>query len=276
METERAGASMKIYIMTDIEGVCGIVNFDDWCTPQGRYYEEGKKLLTLEVNAAIDGFMAAGATEILVVDGHGHGAINHLLLDPRAQFMRGPQPGPYPFMLDESFDAMAWVGQHAKAGTEKAHMAHTGSFDVIDFRINGVSVGEFGQMALCGAELGVRSIFASGDEALAQEAAALVPGIETVGVKRGLMPGSGDEYDGEGYKLRNNGAIHLHPEKARQLIRAGAERALRRFAASREQFALLELQPPFRKEVRYRSNGSKPARTVYAEHPDSVIGLLNK
>jgi D-amino peptidase len=141
--------NMKIYIMTDIEGVCGVVNFDDWALPQGRYYEEGKKLLTMEVNAAIEGFFAAGATEILVADGHGLGAINNILLDHRVSFLRGPVPGPYPFMLDETFDAIAWVGQHAKAGTECAHMAHTGSLNVIDYKINGISVGEFGQIALC-------------------------------------------------------------------------------------------------------------------------------
>lgn len=69
---------MKIYVMTDMEGVCGVVNHDDWVTPQGRYYAEGKRLLTMEVNAAIDGFAAAGATEIVVADGHGYGGIKQL------------------------------------------------------------------------------------------------------------------------------------------------------------------------------------------------------
>lgn len=265
---------MKIYMMTDIEGVCGIVNFDDWAVPQGRYYEEGKKLLTLEVNAAIDGFMAAGATEIVVVDGHGHGAINNLLLDPRAQYLRGPVPGPYPFMVDETFDAIVWIGQHAKAGTPCAQMAHTGWFNVIDYRINGVSIGEFGQIALVGASFGVRSIFGSGDEAFTREASALIPGIETVSVKRGIMPGSGDELDSESYKLRNNGAVHMHPEKARVRIRQGAERALRRFAENPEQFPLFWLQPPYTREIRYRSEGTQPSTTVKSEHTD-IIELLN-
>jgi D-amino peptidase len=265
---------MKIFVMTDIEGVCGIVNFDDWALPQGRYYEEGKKLLTLEVNAAIDGFLAAGATEILVADGHGHGAINNILLDHRAFFLRGPVPGPYPFMLDDTFDAIAWVGQHAKAGTECAQMAHTGWFNIIDYKINGVSIGEFGQIALCGAYFGVRSIFGSGDEAFTKEAAELILGIETVSVKRGILPGSGDEHNSEGYKLRNNGAIHMHPEKARDLIRNGAERALRRFAENREQFPLLQLEPPFTKEIRYRRDVVNPAYSVKSEHSD-MIDLLN-
>lgn len=261
--------------MTDIEGVCGVVNFQDWALPSGKYYEEGKRLLTLEVNAAIEGFFAAGASEILVCDGHGHGAINNLLLDPRVEFLRGPTPGPYPFMLDESFDVMAWVGQHAKAGTECAQMAHTGTFKVINYTINGLSVGEFGQMALCGAELGVRSIFGSGDLAFAQEAKALISGMETVAVKRGIMPGSGDECDQDQYIHRNNGAVHIHPEVARKRIREGAERALRRYIADPDQFELPALDPPYRREITYRGEKGQQPYTVYNEHPDSIIQLLN-
>lgn len=265
---------MKMIIMTDMEGVAGIINHDDWVVPGGRYYEDGKKLLTLETNAAIEGFAAEGATEFLVVDGHGYGGINHLLLDPRAQFMRGPYHGNYYSMLNSSFDAIAWVGQHAKAGTPFAQMAHTGWFNVIDYRINDVSVGEFGQLAMCGASLGIRSIFGAGDEAFAAEAAALVGGIETVSVKRGIMPGSGDEFNTEGYKERNNGAVHSHPEVARDRIRSGAQRAARRFKDNREQFALLRTEAPYRREIRFRSDGTKAAYTLRDEHPDSLIRLL--
>lgn len=266
---------MKIYMMTDMEGVCGVVSHDEWVTPQGRYYEEGKRLLTLEVNAAIEGFAAAGATEFLVVDGHGYGGINNLLLDARAEYTRGPWPGPYPILLDETFDAMAWIGQHAKASTEYAQMAHTGWFNVVDYTINGVSVGEFGQFAMIGAELGVRSIFGSGDEAFAEEAADLVSGIEVVSVKRGVMPGSGEECTTDQYKDRNNGAVHIHPDVARKRIREGAERALRAFQENKERFELLELKPPYRREIKFRKEEDKEAYAMYSEHPDSVIGLLN-
>ncbi|MBP1994045.1 M55 family metallopeptidase [Paenibacillus eucommiae] len=266
---------MKIYLMTDMEGVCGVASHDIWVTPEGRYYEAGKELLTREINAAVEGFFAAGADEIVVIDGHGYGGINQLLLDNRVSYVRGALPGPYPFMLDETYDAIAWVGQHAKAGAEYAHLAHTGWFNVLDYQINGTSVGEFGQFAMLGAFLGVRSIFGAGDEAFVKEASALVPGIETVSVKKGLMPGSGDEYDCEGYRERNNGAIHIHPEKARLLIREGAEKALRRFIQSPEQFTLLDVKAPFTKEVRYRSDGRTPAHTKICEHPDDIITLLN-
>ena len=94
--------------------------------------------------------------------------------------------------------------------------------------INGRPVGEFGEGALCTAQLGIRAIFASGDLALTNEAQALVPGIETVAVKRGTTSGRGDVCDRETYAKRNLGAIHFQPERARQMILAGAERAIRR------------------------------------------------
>jgi D-amino peptidase len=265
---------MKIYIVTDMEGVCGIVNFEDWVLPESRYYEEGKRLLSLETSAAAEGFFESGATDVYVVDGHGMGGIDQRFLDSRTCLIRGSH-GPYPFSLDGSFSAMAWVGQHAKAGTGYAHMAHTGWFNVLDYRINGASVGEFGQMAWCGAFLGVPSIFGSGDEAFTREAQELIPGIETVSVKRGLVPGSGDEYAAEGYRKRNLAAIHLHPEKVRSLIRAGAARALARFKSNPEGFHRLPVKPPFRRNVSYRAEGGKPAYKAWAEDPSDLIRMLN-
>ncbi|MFQ6079086.1 MAG: M55 family metallopeptidase [Thermodesulfobacteriota bacterium] len=263
---------MKLYIMTDLEGVAGILDFENWCTPDSRYYEMAKEFLTLEVNAAVDGFMAGGATEIVVADGHGHGAINPKLLDPRVELMRG-WPAGWPLLLDGSYDAVAWVGQHAKAGSEYAHLAHTQGFNYVDLSINGISIGEFGQFAMCASELGVRAIFASGDEAFTKEAQALVPGIETVSVKRGTTPGKGDELTTQQYRCRNYGAIHLHPQKARQRIREGALRAMQR--AKNEKFGLIELKPPFERVAIFRPDAEQPKTIARESHPSSVIALMN-
>ena len=181
---------MRIYLMTDLEGVAGVVNHDDWCMATSRYYEMAKELLTREVNAAVEGFFAGGATEIVVADGHGAGGINPLLLDPRVEYMRGWPEG-WPLLLDKSYDAVAWVGQHAKAGTPYAHIAHTQWFNYLDLSINGVSIGEFGQFAMCASELGIPAVFLSGDRAATLEARALFPDIETAEVKRGTTPGTG-------------------------------------------------------------------------------------
>ena len=75
---------------------------------------------------------------------------------------------------------LAFVGQHARSRSPQAHLAHTQSFGVLEIRINGIAVGEFGQLAMCASELGVRTIFGAGDEAFTKEAADLLPGIETV------------------------------------------------------------------------------------------------
>jgi len=265
---------MKIYIMTDLEGVAGVTDRENYVSMDSRYYELGKELLTKEVNAAIDGFFEAGAEYILVADGHGYGAINQLMLDPRVELIRG-FPEPWPFGLDESFDAIAWVGQHAKAGTPYAHIAHTGSHHVIDSSINGISVGEFGQLAMCAASLGVRAIFGSGDEAFTREARSLVKGIETVSVKRGLMPGTGDECTFEQYQNRNTAAIHLHPEKARELIKEGAKRALRRYKEDKESFELLDIRPPYKMVTKYRAAGGRKGYTEVKKDPDSIIKMMN-
>ena len=142
--------------MTDLEGVAGVKNWEDWCRPESRNYDAACRLLTAEVNAAVDGFFAGGATEVQVVDGHGPGGINIELLDPRAEYARGWAPPTWPFGLNETFDGMAWVGQHAKASTEFAHLCHTQGFGYIDLSINSVSIGEFGQAGMCAAEMGYR------------------------------------------------------------------------------------------------------------------------
>jgi D-amino peptidase len=265
----------KICIMTDMEGVAGVRDSEQWCRPEGKYYDVGRKFLTKEINAAIEGFVAGGATDIVVIDGHGAGAVDIELLDPRAHLERGwPTGWPGPSMTDGKFDAMAWVGQHAKAGTPNAHLAHTQSWNYVDLSVNGVSIGEFGQFALCAAELGARSIFASGDKAFVEEAKALAPGIETVCVKRGTTPGNGDEMTAEQYGRRNTAAVHLQPERVRELIRAGAERAIRR--AQTEQFGLVVLKPPYERVARFRpSQAGAPLLISRERHATSVTALMN-
>jgi len=265
---------MKLYIMTDMEGVAGVLNFEQWTEPHHVYYQTGREFLTMELNAAIDGFFGAGATEILVADGHGAGAIDIRLLDPRVDYLRGWGDGPFPLCLDSSFDAVAWVGQHAKARTEYGHLAHTGGPSALDLSINGISIGEFGEFAMCGSELGVRAIFGSGDEAFTREAQALVPGIETVAVKRGVKPGTGDDLNDEDYARFTSSAIHTHPVPARRLIRDGAVRAMQRARA--ENFGIVPLQAPFERIAQFRPTKDQPKRTISREtHPTTVSGAIN-
>ena len=264
---------MKVFIMTDLEGVAGVLDHENWCRLESRYNDMAREFLTMEVNAAVEGFYRGGATEVLVADGHGSGGMNPKLLDSRAQLMRGWAKG-WPVGLEEGADALAWVGQHAKSRTECAHLAHTQGFSYFELSINGIAIGEFGQLAMCASQLGIRAIFGAGGLAFTKEAQELIPGIETVAVKRGTRAGRGDECDADAYGKRNTGAIHLQPERARQLICAGAERAIRR-AREEKGFGIIPLKHPFERVLILRAQGDQPKRIARETHPDDVIALMN-
>ena len=194
---------MKIMISTDMEGCAGILNHDDWVMRTGPFYDKGVRILTEEVNAAVAGFCEGGAKEIVVCDAHGQGGIDPELLDERAWLLREGNASKYPCGLDASFDGLAFVGQHAKAGTPQSHITHTQWFSWIDLAVNGISIGEYGQLALCALERNVPTILACGEEALTKEATALTPGVVTVSVKRGLLPDGLDHLDTDQYRKRS-------------------------------------------------------------------------
>ncbi len=268
---------MNLYLMTDLEAVAGVIDSLAWCYPTGRYFDLARELLTLETNAAIEGFFAAGAKRIVVCDGHGWGGINPKLLHGGVELIAGSFGYvSSPYGLDESFDAVAWVGQHAMAGAPYAHLAHTGSFAVQELDFNGSPIGELGQFAYCAAELGVRSIFLSGDKAGCDEAAALVPGIETVAVKEAISGFRGLDLTGEEAEKAFTAARHLSPQTARERIREKAELALSR---AREDKAMgrLTLPPgPYTLTTTVRPSAEDSTRKVYVRsHRESFIGAMN-
>ena len=270
---------MKILLVTDLEGVAGVLNFEDWCTPAGRYYEDAKRLLTEEVNAVVDGFFAGGATLVRVIDGHGHGGINPELLDERAELLRGaPTPNTWPFTLDEGFDGMAWVGQHAKVGTHNSHLSHTGTFSVKRYTINGVPVGELGQSGMCAFELGVPIIFAAGEEALAREAEEFAPGVVTCAVKRGCCADGLEDATTEAYAKSKLAAIHVAPKKARKLLREAAQKAAEKLRDNPGSFKTNGVLPPYEIVCALRKYESRPDMpdALYKRHATSYIAALNK
>ena len=267
---------MKILIVTDMEGVAGVLNHDDWVLPDGRFYSKGVHLLTEEVNAAIEGFISAGgAEEILVVDGHGAGGIDPETLDERALLLRGRAESGWPGELDSTFACLAFVGQHAKAGTPFSHITHTQWFNYVDLRLNGISIGEYGQLALCAMELGVPTILACGEEALTKEAEALTPGVVTVSGKRGLLLDGLDDLDTESYRKAKLSAVHKAPGLVRSLIREGAKAALDKLKQNPGTFSYPPLNPPFTRTIRFRKNGSVAPYETADEHLDSIIALMN-
>ena len=262
---------MKIFIMTDQEGVAGVVNSPDYAAPGARWYERACELTTLEVNAAIEGALEAGATDFLVADGHGHGSINVTLLHPRAQLLTG-RPIFYPFGCDNSFDAAFSIGQHAMSNADGAHLAHTGGFIVDDQTLNGIPIGELGTNILLGEYFGVPTIYVSGDQACADEAKNLIPNIETSVVKWGVKRGSAAGLSKEEALQFNNGAIHLSPEVARETIREGAKRAVQR----RHEIGRFQLQPPFERITTFRHTHTEPKKRRIEKADDFMQLLLEK
>jgi D-amino peptidase len=258
-----------------MEGVAGVLDLENWCRVDSRHREQAMELLTREANAAVEGFLAAGAKEIVVVDTHGGGGrgVISSLLHPAAELACRSPRGSVRYINTRPFDVAAFVGQYPKAGTVGGHLCHTQGHGVRDMTINGVSVGDFGELVLCAGELGIRCIFASGCEALAREAADLVPGIGTVAVKRGLQTDPGHSLPFAAYMNHNIAAIHLSPEEARKRIRVGAQRALER--ARKEDFGLVKLPPPYHSVRVFRSDETHGPRVLRKSHPTSVIALLN-
>ena len=129
----------------DMEGVSGVVK---WEEVEGgeSLYEEARRLYTEEINAAVRGARAAGATEIVVMDCHGAGkgwTFNSLLpelLDPGCEWVVQDEWSEYTEFLEQGCDAALLIAMHAKAGSERGVMSHTISgHDYRDLRFNGVS-----------------------------------------------------------------------------------------------------------------------------------------
>jgi D-amino peptidase len=209
----QSDGGLKVFISVDMEGVTGVVNADD-ARRTGKDYDYFRQTMTREANAAIEGALAAGATEIIVRDSHGS-ALNLLpeMLHRSAKLIRDWSDGPMSMMegIDASYDAAIYVGYHAKAGTPNGVLDHTSSGDVTDISVNGVSMPETGYNALMAGYYDVPVVFVAGDKAVCDQARALLGSVETVAVKEGI----------------GAAAINLHPEVAREQIRAGVEKALR-------------------------------------------------
>lgn len=232
---------MRVYISVDMEGIAGVSHPRP--TQRGdEGYPAACALMTREANAAIDGALAAGATEILVNDSHG-GMYNLLpdALDPAARLLQGQKAwsmvaGALPGADGGArFDVACFVGYHARAGHPTGTIAHTFSAPPVETRLNGRPTGEYGVNALILGAWGIPVGLVTGDDALADEVASWLPWAERVIVKQA---------DG------TSSAASLHPSRACDLIRAGAEQAVRRAAAG--ELRILEVERPVVIEVDHR------------------------
>ncbi|MEO8025440.1 MAG: M55 family metallopeptidase [Bryobacteraceae bacterium] len=231
-----AAEKLKVYISADMEGIGGVSSSRTQGATEGREYASARRLMTEEVNAAIQGAFDAGATDVVVSDSHGDGQnIDIELLDKRAKLIRAfPRPLGMMGGIDKSFDAVGFVGFHAAEGQADATLAHTVSGSkIFDLKLNGVSMPEAGLNAAIAAEFGVPVVFLSGDQTICAEARRLLGPIETAAVKQATSIYS---------------AMMIHPSAARQMIREGMKRGIER----RKEFKPYLMSRPVRLEITYK------------------------
>jgi len=209
----------SVFMMTDIEGVAGVVSFADQAFADGRYYDNAKKLLTAEINAAVEGLLAAGVEDVLVCDGHGAGGVWFEDLHPQAKLLHGrPITLAQLFAPLPDYEAIVIIGQHAMAGVATSNQNHTQSSQTIDYiKLNGQPIGEIAQFSLYAGALGIPTIYLSGELDACKEIEALIPRVVTSSVKQGLSRGA---------------AVSLSATAARALIRRDIQRAVEQHRAN--------------------------------------------
>jgi D-amino peptidase len=204
--------AIKIYIMTDMEGISG-VREPSQCDREHPEWQPARRLLVGDVNAAVAGAFDGGADEVLVSDGHG-GGFNFLLeeMDPRATYERPNGARDYLPGLDETFSGVFQIGAHAMAGTLGGFLDHTqSSVHWFEYRVNGRPCGEIGQVGAGAGHYDVPVLLVTGDRAACEEARGFFGQIETAAVKEAIA---------------RNRARCLHPQRAQELIRQAARRAM--------------------------------------------------
>lgn len=205
---------LKIMIGVDFEGVTDVVTFDEIYNDH-PFFNRNSRQLTAEVNAAIEGALAAGATEIVVRDGHGGNQnCDPQLLHPAALYANGRKPGTPETMvigIDRSYDALMFIGAHAMAGKKNGVLSHTMSRKVLDYKINGISMGECPYNALYAGLFGVPVILITGDDVTAEETAGFFGNIASVTTKQAIG---------------RTAALNRHPAQVCREIREKAEQAV--------------------------------------------------
>ncbi|MEW6523989.1 MAG: M55 family metallopeptidase [Bacillota bacterium] len=210
---------MKVFISADLEGISGVVHGDQ-TSSEGKDYQRARVLMTGEVNAAIEGALAAGAGEVVVNDAHG--SMRNILIEdihPAAVLITGTgKPLQMVQGIDSTFSAAFFVGYHARMGAGGV-LNHTISGGAVaGIWVNDVLVGETGLNAMVAGYFGVPVVLVTGDQFLAAEARDLMPWVHAVEVKQATGRCS---------------AACLPPARARELVREGAVRALAGLASAR-------------------------------------------
>src|ERR1700733_6020022 len=246
--------NMRIYISVDMEGIAGVVTADQ-LLPAGFEYERFRVFMTDEVNVAIEGARAAGATEFVM--SYSHGNSQNLLIDklPKDVLLVRGSPRPLSMMegIDNSFAGAMFIGYHASTNNKSGVRAHTMSSALLtNISIDGISVPEAGFNAPIAGQFGVPVIMITGDDVIIKEAQALLGNIEGAAVKRAI-----------GF----HSAESMTPEAARDLIRRKAQDAVSRIG----DFKPYKVRTPVQLDISFKNY--RPSELLsylsIVERPDS-------
>lgn len=228
-----AQQSKRVFIITDAEGVAGICR-QEQTDPKDP---ELRQLLTGEINAAVEGFLEGGVEEVVVWDGHdGSATLSALTIHPKAKLMMGG--GGLTMTLERGYSAVAFLGQHAKAGVRAGIMAHSySSLGIQNILLNGKPVGETETRTMLAGWYRTPVVLLTGDRAAADEMKALVPEAETAVVKEGLA---------------RHTCISLPAEAARKVIRDAARRAAAKIGSVKP----YRVEGPVTIEIEYTTRNS--------------------
>ena len=245
--TSEAQRPMKIYISADMEGVVGVVT-NEQLGPQGFEYARFREFMTQEVNAAIEGAVAAGATQIVVSDSHGN--VQNLLIEKLLKDILLVRSWPRPLMMmqgiDETFAGAIFIGYHSATTNAQGVRAHTiSSARLADVRLKGISMSEAGLNAAIAGHFNVPVIMISGDDVVVKETQALLGDVEGAVVK---------------WASGFHSAKTIMPEASYQLIREKVQKAVGRI----KDFKPYKLAAPIQLDVRFKNY-----------RPSEVLGYLS-
>ena len=250
----------RIFISSDIEGTCGIADWDETSLGKAEY-EPFRRQMTAEVCAACEGALAGGSDDILIKDAHDSARnLTPSGLPDRVSIFRGWGSDVYSMMsgVDSSFAGAMFTGYHSSSNTDTSPLAHTMNLQNVSVRINGIQASEMLINAFVLAMVDVPLLMVTGDAGVCEQARRLNPNVYTVPVQRG----------------QGSGTISIHPAEAVRRIRETAEKAARDGLAHPEKFRIelpnkFDVEVEFVKHMKARRAGFYPG--VRQTGPRSVV-----
>lgn len=242
--------------MADMEGGTCIVRSEQagWNGYTGREYQEARRLLTSDINAAIEGAIQGGAEEVYVDDLHGGGNAWNIIPDlmhPKAIYIRTDHESRLRLsVLNETFDCVFLLAYHAMAGNPRAILSHTfSSKSIYRVSVNGIEVGEIAIDSAIAGALGIPVVLITGCSEAVAEARRFLGDIETVTVK---------------YSLARTSAYCLPPRRTAELIEEAARRAVENVSKGKANLKAFRFNEPVEVMVEYmHPNYADRMRGVY-------------